>query len=252
MLVLLSLLLAPFLARFAGSQNAEILMWLELLRQKPQTGSRLADPQVRDALERYVVGRHGGTLRDEGFWRMAVMQGRLGEVRGLAADITTRHPAVSNDEMSTLSAIVAPEIARISRSRGRDQGTLAGAVAIIVTALTAAATALLLAAGAVSSLLVPGGIVTRLLGLAVITRDGREIRRWRSLARTAAAWLPAGVWLVYLAAGPKIQGWVPAPSMPLAGTSLALGLMAVGALWTIARPTRGPHDWVTGTWVTPR
>jgi hypothetical protein len=60
------------------------------------------------------------------------------------------------------------------------------------------------------------------------------------------------VWLGYLAASPRIQGFVPAPPAPLLGTALALGALGVGAVWTIARPARGPHDWVAGTWVTPR
>ncbi len=103
-----------------------------------------------------------------------------------------------------------------------------------------------------SSALVPGGVVTRLLGLAVVTREGKEIRRWRSLARVLLAWLPAIMWLGYLVMSPKIQGWVPAPASPLVGVVLTLVALAIGATWAIARPTRGPHDWLAGTWIVPR
>lgn len=97
----------------------------------------------------------------------------------------------------------------------------------------------------------PGGVATRLLGLAVVTRHGEEIGRWRSLARVLLAWVPAIAWLAYLSASPKIQAWVPAPASPLPGTSLVLGALLIGAAWAISRPTRGLHD-CAGTWVAPR
>jgi uncharacterized RDD family membrane protein YckC len=103
-----------------------------------------------------------------------------------------------------------------------------------------------------SLLVVPGGLMTRLLGLAVVTRDGTEINRWRSLVRVLVAWLPAILWLVYLAASPKMQGWVPNPPSPLLGTVITLAAMSIGAAWAVARPARGLHDWISGTWVVQR
>ena len=94
--------------------------------------------------------------------------------------------------------------------------------------------------------------VTRLLGNAVITGDGREIEPRRSMSRALIAWAPAIAWFVYLAASPKVQGFVPTPPNPLLGLAVTLGALAVGAALTIARPSRGPHDWLLGTWVVPR
>jgi hypothetical protein len=59
-------------------------------------------------------------------------------------------------------------------------------------------------------------------------------------------------WLLYLAASPKVQGFVPTPPNPMVGTLLTLGALGVGALLTIVRLNRGPHDWLLGTWVVPR
>lgn len=92
----------------------------------------------------------------------------------------------------------------------------------------------------------------RQLRFAVVTRDGNEIGRLRSVLRAAVAWLPALAWLGYLAASPKVQGFVPAPSAPLLGIGLMLTPLVIGVIWTLARPARGPHDWVMGTWVIPR
>jgi len=100
-----------------------------------------------------------------------------------------------------------------------------------------------------SSLIVRGGLFTRMLGDAVVTRDGNEIGRVRSLARVLVAWAPAIVWLIYLATSPKVQGFVPTPPNPLAGTLFTLGALGLGAILTVVRPNRGPHDWLLGTWV---
>jgi hypothetical protein len=124
--------------------------------------------------------------------------------------------------------------------------------AITVTAPVAACVLLTLLCALISAAIAPGGAVTRLLGLAVVDARGAEIGRWRSLARTAVAWVPAIVWLVYLAASPKIQGFLPAPPDPLVGLALTAAALTAGAAWTIARPERGPHDWLTRTWVVPR
>jgi hypothetical protein len=58
--------------------------------------------------------------------------------------------------------------------------------------------------------------------------------------------------LVYLATSPKVQGFVPTPPNPLLGTVLTCGALAIGAIFTIVRPSQSPHDWLLGTRVVPR
>ena len=86
----------------------------------------------------------------------------------------------------------------------------------------------------------------------MVTQSGREITRLRSLGRALFAMLPAIAWFVYLALAPKVQGFVPTPGAPLLSTTLTVGVLGLGALWTISRRTRGPHDVLLGTWVIPR
>jgi hypothetical protein len=123
---------------------------------------------------------------------------------------------------------------------------------VILSALAAFSLGLAIVCSLASAVAARGGLVTRLLGLAVVNRQGREIGRGRSLVRTALAWLPAFVWLAYLAVSPRVQGFVPTPNAPLMGMTITLVLLAAGAAWTIARPARGPHDRLAGTWVVPR
>ena len=98
----------------------------------------------------------------------------------------------------------------------------------------------------------PGGLGTRALRHAVVGRDGREIGRVRSTVRLLIAWSPAIAWVAYV--GNPMFGDVRAmsPDAAYAMGNLALLSMAAGALWTIAVPWRGPHDYVAGTWVVPR
>ncbi|HEX5108135.1 MAG TPA: RDD family protein [Vicinamibacterales bacterium] len=253
-IVTVALLLVPSLTRFLSSPNTEVLPWLDMLNKPAPPGSRLADPEIRRALETYVAGRFASTLHDEGYWSSRMMQGnqQMGQWRRLAADIAARHPSIDAAEVARATTIVAPEIEQQRRNSEKRSGGFAGGVVIIVTTLLLITVSLAVIASAMSSLLVPGGLVTRWLGLAAVTSEGREVGRARSIARTLVAWLPAIVWLGYMAASPKIQGWVPVPSAPVPSTAAMLGILAIGAVWTIVRPFRGPHDLLTRTWVVPR
>ena len=93
-------------------------------------------------------------------------------------------------------------------------------------------------------------MATRLIGLAVVRRDGNEIGRGRSLARTLIAWAPILPWLV-LFPNPTVMGFGPASPVPVLAISLAFGAMIAGVVWTIAAD-RGLHDRIAGTWVVPR
>jgi hypothetical protein len=210
----------------------------------------LDDPEVRNATEIYLVGRYGETLRADSFWKSAVMQ-NLGDRRRTANAILERHPNVSAEELARATEIV-EEGRRQRAGRQRDRGSAATIAGPIVGALGMLSVIMVLGLSLVSSLIVPGGLLARALGLAVVTRDGLEVTRARSLVRTMVAWAPAFVWLGYLISGPKIQGWVPAGAVQLPVAAAMFGVLAIGAVWSIVTPSRGPHDRVVGTWIVPR
>jgi uncharacterized RDD family membrane protein YckC len=245
----------PYLFRFAANpETSEILTVLSALQDPdPPVRSRLHDPQVRTAVERYLAGRYRSLLSDENFWGMAVMQGQpMRALRPVASDILARHGTVTEAEFAQASETIAPERrqwAQRSRARAGEFISVGGMIVSIVVALGLIAVVVL---SLFSAVVLPGGVVMRQLRFAVVDRDGHEIGRLRSVLRTAVAWLPAIVWLGYLAASPKIQGFVPAPPAPLVGVGLTLATLAIGVMWTLARPARGPHDRVMGTWVVPR
>ena len=152
------------------------------------------------------------------------------------------------EELARATEVLAPELKR----RGERREEISDLSPIIIMAVTAIALLPVLLFSVLSSLLVPGGVFTRMLGHAVVKNDGREIGRTLSLVRVLVAWAPTITWLLYLAAWPRVQGFVPTPPNPLLGATLTVAAMAVGALLTIAKPARGPHDWLLGTRVVPR
>jgi hypothetical protein len=244
------LIMVPAVNRFFGPETTEMLGFLEMLYQpNPKPDSRLANPDVRTAIETYVAGQHGNRLRDAGFWNSPVMQGVSNRLRKTADGIAARHPSVSSEALAQATTTIAPELERRRQRRQESFSDLSG---IIIMVTVAIALLLILLLSIVSSLIVPGGLFTRMLGHAVVRRDGTEIGRMLSVARVLVAWTPAIAWLLYLASMPKVQGFVPTPPNPLLGTVLTLGALAIGATFTIVRPSQSPHDWLLGTWVVPR
>ena len=246
-----TLVAVPAMQRLANPQNAEVFAWLGALTDS-RTDPRLSDPAIRDAVERYVAEHYRSVLADRRFWSIATGQGNLNRLRQTAEDILARHPSVSADEMAQLSVTLAPEIEErrhFSAYVGEGVGSV---LPVMSTLFVAGALFIAFVASMFSAIAMPGGIATQTVGLGVVRRDGREIGRVRSLVRALVVWTPAIAWFVYLEMSPKIQGFVPNPPNPMRGALFVLGTMAFGAIWTVVRTTRGPHDFVAGTWVVPR
>jgi hypothetical protein len=168
------------------------------------------------------------------------------EYRPQAEAIAARHPNVTPEALAEAEATLAA-----NRPPGAAP-SLADTGGIIISTLTAAALALVAGLSLISALVVPGGVVTRGLGLAVVGRDGGEVSRGRSAVRMLLAMTPAIAWFAYLAASPRVQGFVPTPESPVGATILTLAALGAGLAWTLASGARGPHDRLAGTWVIPR
>src|SRR4030095_11931055 len=183
--------------------------------------SGVAIPETRQAIEIYIAGRHGARLREASFWSHPFLQGISSRLRPVAEDVASRHPSVGEEELARATTVIGPELQR-RRERGESITNVSGLI-IMATVVIGLVPGLLLSI--LSSTLVPGGVFTRLLGHAVITSNGREVGRTLSLARVLVAWAPAIAWLLYLAASPKVQGFVPAPPNPLLGAMLTVVAM---------------------------
>jgi len=249
LMLLVSVAIIPALSRFTTSETAAMMNLLGALRSKtpPAVFQR---PEVRAAAEVAIAGRYRDLIGSEDFWNAGVVRSLGPDYRPLAEEILNRYPDVSREQLTAAEAVL--KEARQRPPGRRPQQRTATPGGIVISTVTAGALALALALCVISSLLVPGGVVSRHLGLATITRSGTEITRMRSLARVLVAGIPGIVWLTYLALAPKVQGFVPTPTSPIAATLTTVSILALGLAWTITRRTRGPHDIVVGTWVVPR
>ena len=264
-MLLMGFIMLPMLRDFADSETIGMMNLLGALRGTTETfdvapgasvqvgagRNPMREPDVRAAAEVAIAGRYAHLIRDEEFWNAGVVRALAPDYRLLAEDILARHPGVTPQQLAAAEAVLNEARPRGSAGGRREASTLELG-GVIMSTITAAALALVLFVCVISSLLVPGGLVSRQVGLATVTRSGREITRVRSLMRTLVAGVPAIAWLVYLALSPRAQGFVPTPPNPITATLVTVGVFAVGLAWTIVRRTRGPHDVLTGTWVVPR
>jgi hypothetical protein len=168
---------------------------------------------------------------------------------GLATDIVSRYPSVSAAEVTEAEATIAAEL-----KKARPQGGAYEEISI-ATYFVSMIVLLLIVWNLISAAIMPGGVTMRMLGLAVVTRDGKEVGRLRSVMRVFTAWSPtivmfALVWIAITFRPVKVPDGP--PLVEVLGLGLALVLPIIGAVWTIAHPARGLHDRAMGTWVVPR
>jgi uncharacterized RDD family membrane protein YckC len=96
-----------------------------------------------------------------------------------------------------------------------------------------------------------GGLM-RILGLEIVTADGRPASRLRVLARTAVTWAPVIAFaLVALSRGALGIRLTDRDDVVVA-SGLALLPTLVGAVIATLRPQRGIQDRLAGTWIVPR
>ncbi len=230
------------------AEDREVIGLLTVLRTDVPPDKTVQSPEYRLAIETYLAGQHGALLRNPPLWSSS-SQGQEGdqpELRRLASEIATRYPTVTSEELARSRETIRPILDRVRPPQG--SGFARSPRATVLTLMMAIGSLLGVFSSIVSSIAVPGGVATRLIGLAVVTRDGAEIGRMRSLARTLIACAPILVWLVSV---PTQMDMGPGP-----GSVLAIGLvfsaMIAGVVWTIAAVNRGLHDRIAGTWVVPR
>jgi hypothetical protein len=197
------------------------------------------------AIEVYLAGRYSRELTDPVLWNNRGMRS-LAALRRTASRIVADHPAVTPEDLARARARLAPDLAKIAGEFQSQGPALAQAERTASAALLALGMALGLVASLISALAVPGGLLARLLGLAVVDANDREIGRLRSAVRVLVAWSPFIAMVLLLGSDPlgRLQA---SPVSPLVIVGIPIAILAAGAAWTIARPARGLHDLVAGT-----
>ena len=200
----------------------------------------------RQAIETYVAARLRSIAANPATWTRRIPAFRPGH-RELAARALAAHPNPSAEELQKADA-AGTHLLRNDQRQLERLGTLEVRWQIIgrTLALGWIAAAVL---GLVGALAARGGFMFRMLGTAVVRRDGAQASRLRTTLRALVAWAPA----VAMFAVPRM-----APGLA-AGTSrgtlfhvAAIAVLIAGGIWALRRPARGIQDRVAGTWLVPR
>jgi hypothetical protein len=199
----------------------------------------------RESLEIYAADRFRAAMEDERTWRDPRTAGLLTPLRPIAARILSSRRTLTEEERRAAHVAAEAEIGNTGSIRTQAMG-----VAIVLPAAVLLVTAVV----AISmAFVVRGGLVMRLLGLAVVSSDGAEASRPRAAWRAAVAWSPVlTVWVlawVVTRGNRDFSGafarwwWAPA---------VAAVVAAAGCAWAILSPPRGAAERVTGTSLVPR
>jgi hypothetical protein len=230
------------------SARAEMLRWLYMLTDAPPEGSRLSDPAVVRQVERYVGARFNTQLTDPAFWNFP---GLLPEQAGTRSRQTFARLRPKAEEVARLAQEVSPEELRGLETAptaeraivARDAGAVEEAeepITLLVSMVFAwTLLAPVIVITLVMSVIVPGGLLTRTAGLAVVTGDGREISRGRSLWRALIA---ASLWRArrpHSSTSCRVRCWSETTTWPYWSTRSSLhATAAAGPCSSKARPGR--------------
>lgn len=228
----------------------------DMLKDKPQPGlENIPVPVARAAMETYIAGTYGPIVRDPQQWDSPISRSILPPpMRASVEKIVHGHPPPTAEDLQKAKAQLQPLLDTRVAERTKELG-LAGKHQ--TDFVTASVLGVYLFVTAILSLFCAiafrGGLVMRILGIAVVTNQGVDASRLHMLWRSLIAWSP----ILLL----PVVNMFDAPLMQMAGDqnvirvigliamvvlSLALGLAA------IATRGRGLHDRLARTWLVPR
>ena len=168
------------------------------------------------------------------------------EQQPLIDRIVAEHPDPSAEEVAEAASILGEAFG----GAGRNVVT-----AIVGQALPVAIVGWLLVApliALVSAVVCRGGLLLRMLGIALVTRQGEEAGRGRVFLRAAIAWLPA-IGAAVAGFYAFVQPIFDDQNASLLGLFWVAGAVFVsGALYALVDTQRGIQDRIAGTYLVPR
>ena len=234
-----------------------LMSYESMLKSMKERGlENIPVPEAKAAMETYIAGIYGPIVRDPQQWKSPIAHSLLTPKRRATVEkIVQDHPQPTAEEVSKAKALLQPLLDTRVAERARELGL--GGKKHMLDFISLSVMGVYLFSTAILSLFCAiafrGGLVMRILGIAVVTNKGTDASRLRMLWRSLIAWSP----ILLL----PVVNMFDAPLMQMAGDqdmiriiglitmvvlSLALGLAA------IATRGRGLHDRLARTWLVPR
>ncbi len=250
-----------------GQTQSPELVELDLSLLRLRSGQRAVDggdetraQEVR-ALEIYISSQFGEIITDPAVRASFVALALVGpDDLETAQAVVDKYPNPSRQEVEDAAALLSSFLDEMPDRVERGRTT---AFDVVFRSSFIISTMLRLVAGLalISSVIVAGGVIFRLAGIALVNASGEDIGRIRSLARCALVWSPVFLaWVlesVMLDVLPRFfdaENAIPEWARNVQGPPAVVGisLLVAGAIYALRHPTRGLQDRIAGTWLVPR
>jgi hypothetical protein len=231
-------LVIAFVAPLFRSSEPTVFTYMASLQSLQDFERRPDSPEVRaerEALEIDIAVRFQQFLSPGGDSARTVQALPPG-LKALAERVKAKHPSPSPDEVrrarSTLALVEARHAAQ-ERMMGRLWPFMVLLMSVFFGFI-----------GCVFAVAARGGLLLRMLGIAVVDRSSREAARWRCGLRALVAWLPIfAPFLIRMSVGYPVRLWM---------VVLSVTVFLAGAAYAIANPVRSVQDRIVGTRLVPR
>jgi len=213
---------------------------LETSGTQPIRRSRM---EQRRAFEVYIAGRFRETITDPAAWSGPYAMTVIPQPwRNLAEEIVAGHPDPSEEELREATALVKPLLDE-DKSWDPLERVLSPAVVLLIGIVSLVMYVVI--PSLICALLFRGGLLLRILGLAIVTRRGSRASRLRVFWRALITWSPVALLAILCVLLVPLAGMAWTVSL---GVSLWLALV----VWSALLPQRSLQDRIAGTWLVPR
>ena len=198
---------------------------------------------VARALRTYLSGRFGSKFADPSYWASEVRL--VSRHRDLAEPLGAERP--TDGAVEEAETLLAPFFAQV-RNRTWMTKTLPAVMFGCSLSLM-----VISAFGVLSSICVPAGIGSRLLGLTLVSENGKRVSRARSLARALIDYTPVlfasipGFFVSRQALFHTYMEWKSVLLVPIG----AYALLVAGLILALRRPERSLQDRLARTYLVP-
>lgn len=234
-----------------------LMSYDEMLKDKKQPGlENIPVPEARTAMEIYIAGTYGPIVRDPHQWNSPIGRGILPPaMRASVEKMVKDHPQPTAEEVQKAKALLQPLLDTRVAERAKALGFAGKQHSVDFVTASVLCVYLLLTAflSLFCAVVFRGGLMMRVLGIAVVRDDGSNASRLRMLWRSLIAWSPillTPVALMFLTrfmhkAGVQnlVQG---------IGLSIMVVVFVALGVAVIAIRGRGLHDRLAKTWLVPR
>jgi cytochrome c oxidase subunit IV len=212
-------------------------------------------PEAKAAMETYIAGTYGPIVVDALQWDSPLGRSLLTpKLRTTVEKIVKDHPQPTTEEVSKAKTLLQPLLDTRVAQRAKELGIegrkhMLDFVSLSVMGMYLLFTAFLSLFCAVAF---RGGLIMRILGIAVVTNTGADASRFRMLWRSLIAWSPILLSpILIIIFSPLMEKAADQETLRVIGWGAAVVVSLALSIAALASRGRGLHDRLARTWLVP-